>query len=91
MFSESVSFFNGEGIDRIFVGKNRNYDYGWVRFEPVDGGWPTWLWEKDDATLSDYEVNRLRGEIGEARVADFPTERLPSNLLLVEEEEVPEN
>ena len=69
-------------------------DYDWVRFEPVDGGWPKWLWSRDDATLSDDDVDRLRDEIRrkskvventEAPALDFPRQGLPRHLLLVKE------
>ena len=69
--------------------------YDWVTFEPVDGGWPEWLWNWEDAALPDDEVDG-RDEIQwwesevfgteEAVKLDFPPEGLPRYLLLVKEE-----
>ncbi len=75
--------------------------YNWVRFEPVDGAWPEWLWSRDDAMLSDEDFERLRDEIaqrrklrqdselfitGEAGMPDGPPEEFePRQLILVKE------
>ncbi len=58
--SRSLSAFLGSFLP-LDVDDLQNYD--WVHFEPVDGGWPEWLWSRDDAKLSDEDVERLRHEI----------------------------
>ncbi len=50
-----------QDYDLVRSGNEQTYD--WVRFEPVDGGGPDWLWSRDDATLSDDDVRRLQQEI----------------------------
>ena len=89
-----LQFDSVEEIDLVPSGNEREYD--WVPFEPVDGGWPDWLWSRDDAMLSDDDVDRLRHEIfrrnfgvlrgAEARELDFPPEGLPRYFLLVRED-----
>ena len=54
----SLSAFPGSFLPLDDV---QNYD--WVHFEPVDGGWPDWMWSRDNPTLSDEDVERLRHEI----------------------------
>ena len=79
MFYESVSSSYGGEID-----------YDWVPSEPVDGSWPSWLWEKDEPTLSNHDVTRIQNEIQSnlverpLRVSDLPP---PRYLLLVNPEE----
>ena len=65
--------------------------YDWVSLEPVDGGWPEWLWYRDDGTLSDEDVERVRQDSGvsatvEARTPNFRAGELPGYLILVKEE-----
>ena len=82
-----------KNIDRI--PSENGSDYDWVNFDPVDGGWPEWLWSRNDATLSNDDVDKLRHEIfrQESRLsgtvvvpaAGFPGP--PGNLLLVKEED----
>ena len=76
----------------------QNYD--WVSFDPVEGGWPEWLWSRNSTTFSDDDVARLRGEISRRAMAkrqlvgseierkdetDLPTRELPGYLILVKE------
>ena len=71
----------------------KNYD--WVRFEPVDGGWPDWLWSRDDSTISVEDVERIRADISsqDSEVSKVenrdmigvPAGKLPRNLILVTE------
>lgn len=56
----SLSAFLGSFLP-LDVDDVQNYD--WVHFEPVDGGWPEWLWSRNDAKLSDEDVEKLRHEI----------------------------
>ena len=84
-----------EAQDYGLVRSGNDQLYDWVTFEPVKGGWPQWLWSRDDAALSDDDVDRLRDEIRrkskvvdntEAPALDFPRQGLPRYLLLVKEE-----
>ena len=74
--------------------------YDWVRFEPVDGGWPESLWSRNSTTFSDADVARLRGEISDrAKLerqlvgsdvlgedeSNVPNRELPRHLILVKE------
>ena len=73
--------------------KVKNYD--WVRFEPVDGGWPDWLWSRDDSTISVEDVERIRADISsqDSEVSKVenrdmigvPAGKLPRHLILVTE------
>ena len=79
-----------------FLPSDDAQNYDWVRCEPVDGGWPEWLWCRDDATLSNEDVKRLRQEISprdsavfapaEVRPPNVPAGELPGYLILVKEE-----
>ena len=53
-------------------------DYDWVRFDPVEGAWAKWLWERPSATLSAEERRELWGDQKE-------TVARPRHLLLVKE------
>ena len=53
-------------------------DYDWVRFDPVEGAWPEWLWERPGTTLSAKEHRELWGDQKE-------TVATPRHLLLVKE------
>ena len=71
-------------------------NYAWVRFEPVAGGWPEWLWYRDDAKLSKKDVDRIRRDISpldseESALAQAPTRNVPAGelpgyIILVKEE-----
>ena len=71
----------------------RNYD--WVRFEPVDGGWPKWLWSRDGGAIHVEEFGRIRAGISsqDAKISElenkdmsgFPAAALPRHLILVKE------
>ena len=37
--------------------------------EPVDGGWPDWLWSRNSTTFSDEDVKRLREEISNGEIS----------------------
>ena len=63
--AHQLSLVHGSIRDlRVQAPKNRTSDavknYDWVRFEPVDGGWPDWLWSCDDATVSVEDVVKIR-------------------------------
>ena len=74
-----------------FLPSDDERKYDWVRFQPVDGGWPEWLWSRDDATtLSDKDVKRLQQDSGvfataEARTSNFRAGELPGYFILVKE------
>lgn len=79
--------------DLVRSGYDQPYD--WVTFEPVDGGWPEWLWDWEDAALPDEDVDggdEIQWwesevvETGEAGKIELPPEGLPRYLLLVKEE-----
>ena len=53
----SLSAFPGSFLP-LDVDDVQNYD--WVQFQPVAGGWPEWMWSRDNPTLSDEDVERLR-------------------------------
>ena len=67
----------------------------WVRFEPVDGGWPDWLWSRDDGTISVEDVERIRADmssqgthestVAQAPVGNVPAGELPRHLILVKD------
>ena len=71
----------------------QNYD--WVRFEPIDGGWPDWLWSRDDGTISVKDVERIRAdmssqdsEVSKVENRDMfgvPAGQLPRYQILVKE------
>ena len=69
-----------EGKDSGSVGPGNGQGYYWVRFEPVDGGWPDWLWSRDDPTLSDDDVRRLQQEIRPRERWHRPSESLDSTV-----------
>ena len=86
----------GKDIEPIPSENGSDYNYGWVNFEPVDGGWPEWLWSRNDATLSSDDVDKLRHEIFRQESRLFGTVVAPAagfspgppgNLLLVKEED----
>ena len=75
--------------------------YMWVRFRPVEGAWPEWLWSRDDATFSDEDFERLRdgvrlrkrvwqdpqlSQTGEARMLGEPTEESGPRYLILGKE-----
>lgn len=66
-------------------------NYNWVRFEPVEGAWPEWLWERHEATLSAEDCMELWGNINQTAESNAgrlngPTgELFPRRLLLVKE------
>ena len=74
------------------------YDSEYIN--PVDGGWPEWLWSRNSTTFSDDDVERLRDEISreamrnrqteESKIVrenepDLPARALPGYLILVKE------
>lgn len=74
------------------------YDSEYIN--PVDGGWPEWLWSRNSTTFSDDDVVSLRGEISRREmwtrpmegsaierenVPDLPTRDLPGYVILVKE------
>lgn len=64
--------------------------YNWVRFQPVDGGWPDWLWSRKEETFSVEDAEELyRGflthERGNASKQIAPTVELPRYVILVSE------
>ena len=79
--------------------KNRTSDaeknYDWVRFEPVDGGWPDWLCSRDDGTISVEDVVRIRtgtssqdSEVSNVASLDMfgvPAGKLPRHLIMVKD------
>ncbi len=76
----------------------QRYDSEYI--EPVDGGWPDWLWSRNSTTFSDEDVDRLREEISNREISRRKLEQsdipdgfghtdeigeLPSYLILVKE------
>ncbi len=69
--------------------------YDWVRFEPVDGGWPDWLWTRDNGTLTSEDLASIRADMSsqgadestliQAPAGDVPIGDLPRHLILVKE------
>ena len=48
----------------------QNYD--WVSFEPVDGGWPQWLWSRDGGAIHVGDFERIRAGLSsqESKVSE---------------------
>ena len=63
---------------RELFGSSDDPSYDWVNFEPVEGAWPEWLWNRPGTTLSAEDRQRLWGDLGEAV-------EIPRRLLLVKE------
>ena len=71
----------------------QNYD--WVSFDPVEGGWPDWLWSRDDGTISVEDIRRIRAGISsqDAKVSEqvrrgmsgSPSAALPRHFILMQE------
>ena len=74
--------------------------FGCEYIEPVDGGWPEWLWARKSTTFTDDDVTRLCGEISRRakekrqfegslfqrdNEPDEATHELPRHLVLVKE------
>lgn len=78
----------GRGLQETKEVEQRDHlgRYEWLAHPgPVEGGWPDWLWERDDRVLSEEDCRRLRGDYVAQAVAESGF--APRRLLLVDPDE----